>query len=110
FMLARVLRILARTGSHDFTLLMADTAAAICEAEVLQFQLAENEEYSLDSYTRVIEGKTATLISAALEGVAILAGSDGGRRDARREFGMSYGRAFQMRDDYLDLLSDSRML
>ncbi|MBF6841976.1 polyprenyl synthetase family protein, partial [Acinetobacter baumannii] len=110
FLLARVLRVLARTGNHDFTMLMSDAAAAIVEAEILQYQLADTEEYSFESYLRVIDGKTGVLISAALEGVAVLAGTSAGERAALREFGLRYGRAFQLQDDYLDLFASEREL
>lgn len=110
FMLARVLGLLAETGSVEFTRLMSRTAAAICEGEVLQFQTATLEDYSFDTYDAVIEGKTAILLSSALEGVAILSGTDRARRDALVRYGMHYGRAFQMQDDYLDLLGDAERL
>jgi hypothetical protein len=45
FMLARVLGLLARSGSSAFTLLMSETAARICEGEVLQFQAATLETH-----------------------------------------------------------------
>jgi octaprenyl-diphosphate synthase len=110
FMLARVLGLLARARKDAFTQLMSDTAVAICEGEVLQFQMATLETWSTDTYRQVIEGKTAALIAAALEGVAIVAGAPDEQRAALREFGMAYGRAFQMRDDYLDLLGDAATL
>lgn len=110
YLLARVLRVLARTGNHEFTMLMSDVAAAICEAEIRQFQIAQSADYSFSQYLSVIDGKTAELISAALEGVAILAGAGETERRALREFGMRYGRAFQLQDDYLDLLADGEQL
>ncbi len=110
FMLARVLGLLARARKDDFTQLMSATAVAICEGEVLQFQMATLETWSTDTYRQVIEGKTAALFAAALEGVAIVAGAPDEQRLALREFGMAYGRAFQMRDDYLDLLGDAATL
>ncbi len=110
FMLARVLSILARGGSSDFTMLLSDTAARLCEAQVLEFEMATLETYSLDNYRFIIEGKTAVLFAAALEGVALLSGASSAARQALRAFGMHYGRAFQMQDDYLDLLGDERTL
>ena len=110
YMLARVLGILARSGSSAFTQLMSDTAAQICEGEVLQFQMATLETYSFENYIKVIEGKTAVLFAAALEGVAILHDLSLAKREALRRFGMSYGRAFQMRDDYLDLMGEASQL
>src|SRR6056297_616575 len=98
FMLARVLGLLAQSGSSAFTLLMSETAARICEGEVLQFQAATLETHDLDVYRQVIEGKTAVLLAAALEGPALVVGAPEAQRQALRRFGMSYGRAFQMRD------------
>ena len=110
FMLARVLGLLARSQSSEFTALMSQTAAQICEAEVLQFQMATLETYSLENYFSIIEGKTAVLFAAALEGVAMLSGANREQQEALRQFGLTYGYAFQMRDDYLDLLGDPKTL
>ncbi len=106
FMLARVLALLAGSGSADFTRLMAETAAEICEGEVLQFQAATLETYDLGVYDRVIEGKTAALLATALEAPALLARAPAAMRAALRSYGLAYGRAFQMQDDRLDLLGD----
>jgi octaprenyl-diphosphate synthase len=93
FMLARVLRLLARSGSFELLRLMADAAAALCEGEVLQFQCATLKDWSYESYTRINEGKTAELMAAAVEGVALLAGAPESQRAALRTFGLAYGRA-----------------
>jgi octaprenyl-diphosphate synthase len=110
FMLARVLGILAEADAPSFTRLMSETAARICEGEVLQFQMASLETYSLANYNTIIEGKTAVLLAAATEGVALLAGAGAAAQAALRAFGLHYGRAFQMRDDLLDLTSDPETL
>ncbi|UCH25879.1 MAG: polyprenyl synthetase family protein [Trueperaceae bacterium] len=110
YLLARVLALLAATENVPFTELMSRTAAGICEGEVLQFQAAVLESYSFETYRRVIDGKTAVLVAAALEGVALVAGALAAEREALREFGLRYGRAFQMQDDYLDLLGDEHIL
>lgn len=110
FMLAKVLGILADANNAAFTRLMSDTAAQICEGEVLQFQMATLETYSFENYWKIIDGKTAVLITAALEGVAIVANASDEERAALKAFGLHYGRAFQMQDDYLDLLGDEQSL
>jgi octaprenyl-diphosphate synthase len=110
YILAHVLRLLAEADSAEFTLLVSHTAARVCEGEVLQYEMAALETYSLDGYRNVIEGKTAELIAASLEGVAVLSGAKQEQREALRSFGMRYGRAFQMRDDYLDLMGDEEGL
>jgi len=110
FMLAKVLGLLAKANNQEFTALMSQTAADICEAEVLQFQMASLETYSMDNYFQIITGKTAVLIKAALEGVAILSGASLEQREAFKEYSLAYGRAFQMQDDYLDLLGNEEQL
>ncbi|MDQ3396592.1 MAG: polyprenyl synthetase family protein [Deinococcota bacterium] len=110
FMLAKVLHLLSLTNHADFTMLMSETATQICEGEVLQFEVASLGSYSLANYFKIIEGKTAVLLVAALEGVAMLSGACEAQRQALRQYGLSYGRAFQMQDDYLDLLGDPQKL
>lgn len=110
FMLARVLALLADTDHASFTRRMSRTAERICEAEVLQFQMATLETWSFEVYRRVIEGKTAELLATALEGPAVLSGAPAPMAEALRAFGMAYGRAFQMQDDRLDLLGDADVL
>ncbi len=110
YLLAKVLGLLAVADNGAFTGLMSSTAAQICEGEVLQFQMATLETYSFEDYFRIIEGKTAALFAAALEGVALLGEAPLPARTALRTFGLSYGRAFQLQDDYLDLLGDEATL
>jgi octaprenyl-diphosphate synthase len=110
YMLAKMFELLAEANSSDLIRLISHTAANICEGEVLQFQMATLETYSFENYFRVIEGKTAVLMAAALEGVAILSNASPEQREALKTYGMTYGRAFQMQDDYLDLLGDEQKL
>lgn len=110
YLLARVLAILARTGHNDFTALMAQTAAAVCEGEVLQFQSASLQDRSVAGYFRIVDGKTGALFVAATVGVGMLAGASASQLEALRRFATAYGRAFQLRDDVLDLLGDPEQL
>ncbi len=110
FLLARVLSILANTGHAGFTGLMAQTAAAVCEGEVLQFQSASLQDRSVAGYFRIVDGKTGALFVAATVGVGMLAGVDAAKLEALRAFAVAYGRAFQLRDDVLDLLGDPATL
>ena len=110
YMLARVLRLLAQINNPEFTLLVSETAAKVCEGEVLQHETAALANYGLEKYGYIIEGKTAELISASVEGVGVLANAPERERQALRTFGIHYGRAFQMQDDYLDLIGDENDL
>ncbi|HEX2864546.1 MAG TPA: polyprenyl synthetase family protein [Deinococcales bacterium] len=109
FLLSRVLALLAELPSA-FTALIAQTSAAICEGEVLQFQVAALQTYSRANYERIIDGKTAALVAAAARGGAMLASAPEAVVEALSAFGLHYGRAFQMRDDWLDLTASAATL
>jgi octaprenyl-diphosphate synthase len=109
FLLSRVLKVLA-TFPPEFTDLVAETSMRICEGEVLQFQVAALETYGLEHYLDVITGKTAVLVAAATRGAAMIKGASPEVVRALDTFGLEYGRAFQMMDDLLDLVSDPAVL
>jgi len=78
----------------------------ICEGQALDMELEEKQDATIDDYLDMIAKKTGRLISAALE-----AGGVAG--DATKEqlrnlvlFGEKIGRAFQIQDDYLDIMAD----
>jgi octaprenyl-diphosphate synthase len=87
-----------------------ESCADLVEGEVLQessrFDLTSGREH----YFRVIEGKTAAIVAAALASVAEIAGSEGHVVDACASFGRALGIAFQLRDDLLDVFGDPDLL
>ena len=60
-------------------------------------------DVSRDEYLRMVEGKTAALLAAAVFVGAILGGADPPRAEAYRSFGFHIGLAFQMLDDILGI-------
>jgi len=106
YLLSRVLFLLSETGRIELVRLFAEAARLLAEGEVLQFQAAAYQEYSEAQYYRIIDSKTAALMRAATEGAAVLGNADPSAREALARFGRAYGMAFQMRDDYLDLMGE----
>ncbi len=109
FLLSRLMALLAQTGNLELVAMFAETARQLSEGEVLQFQVAALQDYSLENYERIIDGKTASVMRVACEGVAVL-GAHPEYRQALARFGSLYGQAFQMRDDYLDLMGSPEVL
>lgn len=109
FMLSRLLGLLAQMPS-SLTLAFGQTAAAVCEGEVLQFQVASYGDYTLDNYLQVIYGKTAAVFELAARAPALLRESPAEYTQALATYGREYGLAFQIQDDLLDLASDEATL
>jgi octaprenyl-diphosphate synthase len=112
FLLSTLLGVISEFGNDaaKFVKLISQTSRVICEGEVLQFQVAALETYSLENYFRIITGKTAALAAAATKGAAMLATSDETVVEALETYGLEYGRAFQIQDDLLDLMSDAETI
>ena len=110
FLLSRLLYVIAKTGRMELVERFAQVAKALSEGEVLQFQVAALEDYSLENYERIITAKTAALMELCTEGPALLKGVDGELRKSLARYGLLYGQAFQMRDDYLDLMGTPETL
>lgn len=90
--------------------LLAETCTAICEGQARDVGFEGRRDVTMAEYIQMIDEKTAVLYatSAALPG--ILLGADDDTVDALYEFGMSFGRAFQMTDDVLDVTGDTDTL
>lgn len=73
-------------------------ALNMCMAELEQ----ANEVDSLESYLRVIKGKTAEFMSVACELGARYGGGDDGMIQTMSELGMAIGMTYQMVDDIID--------
>jgi len=91
------------------------TIAKIISNAVVELSIGELKDVSMsetfcddeDEYKQMIYQKTAALIEAAAESAAILAKKD---REIFKTYGRNLGIAFQMIDDILDIISDSKTL
>ena len=92
FLLAQVMRILPEVNEPDTTRRVYETVEAMVQAELLQQECANPDLLPLTSYLKIIDGKTARLFATAC---AI-------GNPQYEEFGLHYGRLFQMRDDIAD--------
>jgi octaprenyl-diphosphate synthase len=90
--------------------ILAATLADICDGEVLQLQALGNLDLPLDTYVEIARKKTASLFAASAHCGAVMGGGDRAEVEALRDFGESFGIAFQMKDDLLDVTADERSL
>lgn len=83
--------------------ILSATLADITDGEVLQLRATGNLDLSLATYVDIVVKKTASLFSASGECGALVSGASPVRVKALREYGRSFGIAFQMLDDLLDV-------
>ena len=103
FLLAKASLLSAQLGAQ-FSSLLAQTIASLCEGQILEHRAIHNLNRSPEEYMEATKGKTASLLSASCKFGALAVKSKSG--DLLGEFGHTYGMAFQIIDDISDLLTD----
>ena len=84
-------------------------AAGMIGGQMLDME-GEDKTLSLDQLEELQTLKTGALICAAAELGCIVAGGDDAMRQAVRQYAGCLGRAFQVRDDMLDVISTAQVL
>ena len=93
YLLAQTMQLLDEVGDNDATRQVNQTVLSMVEAELLaQETLNQSSNQTIKQYLSIIDGKTANLFA--------LAASLGNPQ--YKNFGLHYGRLFQMRDDIAD--------
>ncbi len=109
FLLAKASEIAASLGTEVAGLLAA-TIGRLCEGEVLELQDAYQVTRTEEAYLASIDGKTASLLSAACRIGGIVADLPREEIDRLTAFGTAYGMAFQIVDDVLDVVATDEQL
>ena len=109
FLLARASELAAGLGV-EVAALLAATIGRLCEGQLLELQHAHDLNRSEDAYLRSIDGKTAALLAAACRIGALVSEAPDSHVEALTTFGRSYGMAFQLVDDVLDLVATEEQL
>lgn len=110
FLFARASQLMTEDGDLDVLGIYARTLVFLSEGEILQLARSADRNITEDDYLRVVFHKTASLIAAASETGAVLAGADRALRSRMFGFGRSIGIAFQLMDDVLDYVGSEKEL
>ncbi|MEX0662471.1 MAG: polyprenyl synthetase family protein [Balneolaceae bacterium] len=78
----------------------------VCEGQAMDMEFETRQDVSTEEYLEMISGKTGALISASMEMGGMVAGADQKTRLLLRELGETLGYAFQIQDDWLDVVAD----
>jgi octaprenyl-diphosphate synthase len=102
FFYARACTMIVEDGDLGVLKIFADTIRLMAEGELLQLERSFDSDIGEAHYYKVIERKSAKLLSAACEIGSLIARVTQGEQRRVAEFGNELGLAFQLRDDALD--------
>ncbi len=89
---------------------VVDACIKICEGQACDMSFEEKFDVGESEYLNMIYKKTAALIAAATKSGAIIGGGTAEQVEALSQYGELIGMAFQIQDDYLDVVSDEEEL
>ena len=79
---------------------------SVCEGQALDIEYEQKDKIDKDQYNHMIELKTGHLIGLSAELGALVSGADSVQVDKLKKFGLLIGKAFQIQDDLLEVVSD----
>ena len=110
FLFSRSFQLMTKYGNIETLKILSDTSVIISEGEVLEISNDKNLEMNEDTYFQIINGKTASLFSAACQVGGISGGAKDNEHQALKSFGTNFGMAFQLIDDAIDYSSNSKTM
>ena len=110
FLFSRSFQLMTKYGTLETLKILSDTSVIISEGEVLEISNDKNLEMNEDTYFQVINGKTASLFSAACQVGGLSGGAENNEHQALKSFGTNFGMAFQLIDDAIDYSSNSKTM
>ncbi|MEO2054237.1 MAG: polyprenyl synthetase family protein [Nitrospira sp.] len=96
--------------NHEINLVLSKTCRSMTEGETLQFYHSKDFNLSEETYFKIVEYKTASLISASCRIGTIIAKGSEETKEALSSYGRHIGIAFQVADDTLDYIADGKRL
>ena len=100
----RAMGAIVHYGNEKIIPLFLHAAGEICDGEIHEL----NEKYNIDlaeaTHLEIIRKKTAFLLACSLQTGALVWGMEENALEALGRFGIYFGMAFQLIDDYLDFM------
>lgn len=108
FLYANALRLANLLQEQKIMDALCTATAKMSEGELIQLSKKGNPDLSEEDYMKIIQGKTAILMSAACRGGAVLGKATQAQEEALASFGLKFGFAFQIADDILDYVAEEK--
>jgi octaprenyl-diphosphate synthase len=110
YLYSRAFNLLAEIGSIEILDVLSSATTQMARGEVLQLLRSYSTATNREEYLEVIDGKTASLISASCAAAGHLAGFEGEDLLKLGRYGANLGFSFQIVDDVLDYASEGGVL
>jgi len=110
YLLSSAFHLCSTIKNPELNLLLGEVTNTVCAGEIVQLFNRNNVDLDIDSYYQIIHDKTASLVAASCEIGALLGGATRSGTAVLKDFGLSIGTAFQVKDDLLDLLGERNSL
>ena len=110
FLMAKASEVASTKLGLESVRLLATTYAELVEGQTREIELSFDYQQGIDSYMKIVKGKTASLIRTSAKLGAIASDCNPESEEAISNWGLNSGVVFQISDDILDITSDQKKL
>lgn len=110
FLYARASSMLSSLGDARLLQWVSEATTQMCLGEFTEAYLRETPNFNESYYLELIHKKTARLMAACCQCGAYFAHASQKDQEFLCQFGLNFGMAFQIVDDYLDITGDEKTL
>lgn len=109
YLLARALYYSSLAGHIEIVKILSEIGEALSVGEVIQLEVSASQEYTEESYFKIVRKKTASLFSACAQAAVFSTGASDEEVNAAAGFGDAIGICFQIKDDIFDYDRDANI-
>lgn len=110
YLFAAAFEMISTCGNRDILQCISSAMKTMCEGELLQVSERDNIDLLKDRYILIIKKKTAMFFAASCHAGALVSNSHKTFQLALKGYGLNFGIAFQIVDDYLDIIGEEKNL
>ena len=103
-------KLISSTSERSILDCISSATKELCEGELTQVAERDNLSLSKERYIVIVKKKTASLFAASCRVGAMASDSPRSLQDALNAYGLNFGIAFQIIDDYLDIMASQEEL
>lgn len=110
YLYSEAFELISACGNMDIIQCISSATKTMCEGELLQVCERDNLDLLKERYIVIVKKKTASLFAASCEAGSLISNGGEPLKSALREYGLNFGIAFQIIDDYLDIVAEEQKL